>query len=354
MTIRVGNFTEIEPELDTDYDYCLLIGVFEYGQSYIGGETPYEDFLRIIRKHTAVNGRIVIAIENKYGLKYFAGCKEDHLGSYFKGLEGYVPQDGVKTFSKNGLNRLFKSCNEKNVRFFYPYPDYKFMTSLYSDERLPLKGELYNNDRNFDRDRIKLFDEKKTFDGILEDGYFDIYSNSYLVILGDDVQTEYVRYSNDRADEYKICTEILNIHGEKIVKKRALSEAGIDHIRRMRDNCDLLTDAYKDIERRAAETLTDLLPEDSGLKDEYKELLAPLKDTEEAKLIHKLVKAADKIAAYVKCLREESSGNREFMAAKESIGKIIAGYDLEEVKIFMDRFVPPYGYTLDKLTGKDD
>ncbi|MCR4749160.1 MAG: class I SAM-dependent methyltransferase [Lachnospiraceae bacterium] len=248
VTIRVGNFADIEPELDTDYDYCLLIGVFEYGQSYIGGETPYEDFLRIIRKHTAVNGRIVIAIENKYGLKYFAGCKEDHLGSYFKGLEGYVPQDGVKTFSKNGLNRLFKSCNEKNVRFFYPYPDYKFMTSLYSDERLPLKGELYNNDRNFDRDRIKLFDEKKTFDGILEDGYFDIYSNSYLVILGDDVQTEYVRYSNDRADEYKICTEILNIHGEKIVKKRALSESGIDHIRRMRDNCDLLTDAYKDTE----------------------------------------------------------------------------------------------------------
>ena len=115
-----------------------------------------------------------------------------------------------------------------------------------------------------------------------------------------------------------------------------------------------ITDAYKDIERRAADTLTDLLPEESSLKEEYRELLAPSQDTEEAKLIHKLVKAADKISAYVKCLREESSGNREFTAAKESIGKIIAGYDLEEVKIFMEKFVPPYGYTLDKLTGKDD
>jgi len=60
-----------------------LIGVFEYGQAYIGGKTPYEDFLKILQKHLAPDGRIVIAIENKYGLKYFAGCKEDHLGSWF-------------------------------------------------------------------------------------------------------------------------------------------------------------------------------------------------------------------------------------------------------------------------------
>ena len=116
----------------------------------------------------------------------------------------------------------------------------------------------------------------------------------------------------------------------------------------------VITDAYKDIERRAADTLTDLLPADDGLKDEYKELLAPSMESEEAKLIHTLVKAADKIAAYIKCLREESSGNKEFTAAKESIGKIIAQYDLEEVKYYMQRFVPPYGYTLDRLTGKED
>ena len=115
-----------------------------------------------------------------------------------------------------------------------------------------------------------------------------------------------------------------------------------------------ITDAYKDIERRAAETLTELLPKETGFKDEYRELLAPAKDTKEGKLIHKLVKAADKISAYVKCLREESSGNKEFSAAKESIGRIIAGYDLEEVKYFMEHFVPPYGYTLDRLTGKED
>ena len=60
VTIHVGNFKDIEPDLPCDYDYICLIGVFEYGQSYIGGETPYEDFLNILKRHLAVGGRIVI------------------------------------------------------------------------------------------------------------------------------------------------------------------------------------------------------------------------------------------------------------------------------------------------------
>lgn len=246
VTIKVGNFKDIEPELDTDYDYCLLIGVFEYGQSYMGGDTPYEDFLKIIRKHAkAITGKVVIAIENRYGLKYWAGCKEDHLNRYFCGLEGYKPEDGVKTFSKKGLERIFETCGERKVNFYYPYPDYKFMNTLFSDKRLPKKGELCLNNRNFDCDRVKLFDEKAVFDGILEDGEFDKYSNSFLVVLGDDVETEYVRYSNDRADAYKISTEILEIGGNKIVKKRALTEAGIEHMQSMRRHYEGLAGAYR-------------------------------------------------------------------------------------------------------------
>ena len=66
VTIHIGNFTDVEPDLPADYDYICLIGVFEYGQAYIGGSTPYEDFLKILQKHLAPGGRIVIAIENKY------------------------------------------------------------------------------------------------------------------------------------------------------------------------------------------------------------------------------------------------------------------------------------------------
>lgn len=246
VTIKVGNFKDIEPTLDTDFDYCFLIGVFEYGQSYMGGDTPYEDFLKIVRKHT--RGRIVIAIENRFGLKYFAGCREDHVGRLFSGLEGYSPADGVKTFTKAGLTRVFEDCNENNTHFYYPYPDYKFMNTLFSDRRLPKPGELCLNSRNFDRDRVKLFDEKAVFDTIATDNTFDIFANSFLVVLGDDFDVSFARYSNDRADEYKIATEVLVQNGSRAVRKRALTSEGIEHMKNMRENSELLIKKYADSE----------------------------------------------------------------------------------------------------------
>lgn len=234
VTIHVGNFKDIEPDLPKDFDYICLIGVFEYGQSYIGGETPFEDFLKILIPHLGPGGRIVIAIENKYGLKYFAGCKEDHLGTWFSGIENYVDGGGVRTFSRNGLEKIFRNCGVKEACFYYPYPDYKFMTALYSDEWQPRKGELFSNLRNFDRDRMLLFDEKNAFDGIVEDGLFPVFSNSFMAVIGKDFDISYEKYSNDRAPEYAIRTEIKKISDEEIcVRKYPVGNEAVGHIREM-------------------------------------------------------------------------------------------------------------------------
>lgn len=234
VTIHVGNFKDVEPQLDRDYDYICLIGVFEYGQSYIGGDTPYEDFLRILMPHMKEGGRIVIAIENKYGLKYFAGCKEDHLGAYFSGIENYVDGGGVRTFSRSGLERIFLNCGLEKFHFYYPYPDYKFMNILFSDEHLPQKGELWDNLRNFDNDRMVLFNEKNAFDGLVADGLFPIFSNSFLAVIGEGFPVKYVKYSNDRAPEYSVRTEIIQEKNGGIhVRKYPLGEAAKGHVRDM-------------------------------------------------------------------------------------------------------------------------
>lgn len=65
--------------------------------------------------------------------------------------------------------------------FFYPYPDYKLPTTIYSDEWLPKAGELKNNNLNYDNDRMKLFDEDRAFEQIVEEGMFPFFSNSFLV-----------------------------------------------------------------------------------------------------------------------------------------------------------------------------
>lgn len=245
ITIHVGNFNDIEPELPTDYDYVCLIGVFEYGKSYIPTETPYEDFLKIMLRHVKENGRVIIAIENKFGLKYFAGCKEDHVGTYFSGLEGYPEGGSARTFTRKGLENIMRDCDVENYTFYYPYPDYKFPTAIYSDKRLPNQGELTNNMRNFDRDRMVLFNEKYVFDGIIKDGLFDGFSNSYLVVIGKEPKLTYVKYSNDRAGEYALRTELWEELGKKVIRKVPLSKEAQAHIRKMEEAYHKLSERYE-------------------------------------------------------------------------------------------------------------
>ncbi len=245
VTIQVGNFKDIEPDLPDDFDYICFIGVFEYGQSYIDTKNPYVDWLKMMQGHLKEDGRIVIAVENRLGLKYFAGCREDHLGTFFSGIEDYAQGGGVRTFVRSRMEQILLESGLTQYSFYYPYPDYKFMTTLYSDGRLPQPGELYDNYRNFDRDRMVLFDEKQAFDGIAKDGLFSVFSNSYLVVVGGGFDTQYVKYSNDRAPEYAIRTEIRNKKGLWSVKKKPLTEHALEHIWSMET-------AYKDLKSRFA------------------------------------------------------------------------------------------------------
>lgn len=254
VVIHVGNFKDVEPTLPAEFDYIFLIGVFEYGQSYMGTDRPFEEFLQIVMKHLAPGGRVVIAIENKYGLKYFAGCKEDHLGTWFSGIENYADGGYVRTFSRQGLEKIFDACGVKDYSFYYPYPDYKFMTTLYSDSRLPGKGELSNNLRNYDRERMDLFDEKYAFDGIAEDALFSVFSNSYEVIIGKELPVQYTKYSNDRAPEYQIKTEIsrdtdaglgMGTMGKPVVKKLPLCKEAEAHIRQIAASYEKLAGRYE-------------------------------------------------------------------------------------------------------------
>ncbi len=252
INILVGNFQDIEPHLDTDYDYIMLIGVFEYSCSYIQSDNPYIKMLDILKQHIKKDGKIVIAIENRLGLKYFAGCKEDHTGEYFGGLMGYSKEDGVRTFSRR---ELVSMLNEAQLysKFYYPYPDYKLPHTIYSDEMMPRVGDLTTNIRNFDADRIVLFDESKAFDEMIRDELFGVFSNSFLVVatLNEEAIKEqadmpiFAKFSNERLSEYRLYTVISqNQEGEKEVYKRAISVKANPHIQRISDNAIRLAEQY--------------------------------------------------------------------------------------------------------------
>lgn len=102
--------------------------------------------------------------------------------------------------------------------------------------------------------------------------------------------------------------------------------------------------AYKDIELVASKKLLNMLPDE--LKEDYSSLLI---GSEEDKKYKKIVKAADKICAYIKCIEEEKAGNREFSKAKDKIESDIKSYNMPEVDYFMDKFIPSFTLTLDEL-----
>lgn len=180
LKIHVGAMEDIMEHFTEPFDYVSLIGVLEYAAVFSKSETPFRDVLQKAADVMKDNGILLVAIENKLGLKYFAGCREDHTGRYFESIEGYPHQDGPRTFSRKELAEIGEECGFE-CRFYYPYPDYKFPIKVFSDEYLPQKGELSRNWQNFDAERIQLFDEQKAFDSIIEAGLFPELSNSFLV-----------------------------------------------------------------------------------------------------------------------------------------------------------------------------
>ena len=103
--------------------------------------------------------------------------------------------------------------------------------------------------------------------------------------------------------------------------------------------------AFKEIEEKAASKLVGMLPED--FQEDYKQIFFP---SEEEKYLWKLVKAADRLSALVKCIEEEKSGNTEFLQAKKSIEQSLRQSELPEVQIFFDEFLPSFYKTLDELS----
>jgi len=107
--------------------------------------------------------------------------------------------------------------------------------------------------------------------------------------------------------------------------------------------------AYKEVEAVANNRLLTQLPED--LRPAFEEIFHKSQDSDE-RLLRRMVKAADKISALIKCIEEERSGNQEFHTAKTSTEKALAemAEELPEVKDFLNDFLPSYGKTLDELT----
>jgi len=183
LEIIVANLNDIK--FDQKFDYITLNGVLEYAGSFTKTDEPYKDFLKQIKKYLKPDGKLIIAIENRYGLKYFSGAKEDHTAKVFDGITGYIGNDTVRTFGKKELEEMLVESGYSEQVFYYPHPDYKMPMEIYSSDWLPSASALLSSAPNFDYDKYDLFSETEVFKGIIENGQYEFFANSFLVICGE-------------------------------------------------------------------------------------------------------------------------------------------------------------------------
>ncbi|MCT7566401.1 class I SAM-dependent methyltransferase [Aliarcobacter butzleri] len=180
LEIIAGNLNDVK--FEEKFDYVTLIGVLEYAGKFTDGNTPFKTFLENAKSYLKPNGKLLVAIENKFGLKYWAGAREDHTGRFFDSIENYPNDKGIQTFGKDELDNLIKSVGFKETRFYYPMPDYKLPKIIYSDDYLPKTDDLFDiYSPNFDQGRVVLFNEKEAFKNIIKNSQFPFFANSFLV-----------------------------------------------------------------------------------------------------------------------------------------------------------------------------
>lgn len=193
---RCHDLSNVEVYLDdisqfssaSSYDWVLLVGVLEYAPVFSSAPDPIRECLARAARFLSPNGRLVVAIENKLGLKYFNGCSEDHLGIPFYGIQNlYTPKQPV-TFGKNELAGHLARAGLPCTHFYYPFPDYKLPETILTDDALSLPAFNpcdilpLSSSRDYGKSSAPSFSEPLVWRELHANGLLADFANSFLVL----------------------------------------------------------------------------------------------------------------------------------------------------------------------------
>ncbi len=172
------------------YDLVTLIGVLEY-VGYRSEADPVA-LLSRLREVLSPDGVLCVAIENKVGLKYLAGCREDHTGVFYDGIHDYASRRPVRTYSRRELETVARHAGFERTAFLCPFPDYKLprvLINAQEEERIArlthpenffalMRFEDYGGVRTYN------FNERLAVATFARAGMLGEVANSFLMIAG--------------------------------------------------------------------------------------------------------------------------------------------------------------------------
>lgn len=182
LHVYAGEWSEIS--FGKKFDYIVITGIMERA---CGGSADRNDYARYLKKVSGLlkeDGILLLAVDNRLGLKYFCGAKEAHGGKAFEGIAHYPQGTRAYSFSRSELKDIVKKAGLAQIQFYYPLPDYKLPQLIYSDDHLPeqnLKERLipYYLEHN-----TLVASEQELYRDVVENGAFPFFANSFLVECG--------------------------------------------------------------------------------------------------------------------------------------------------------------------------
>jgi len=172
------------------FDAITLIGVLEYAHRFCDRDDAPIHWLRLVREMLAPSGVLLLAIENKIGLKYFAGAPEDHLGRPMLGIGDLYEPRGPRTYGRAELEAMLRAAGFGTTGFALPFPDYKLPTSVLLsagadampgfDGGAPLIEAATARDTSLGG--LPLFPIDRTWSALADNGLLVDMANSFLVV----------------------------------------------------------------------------------------------------------------------------------------------------------------------------
>ncbi len=165
------------------FDYIVVHDIFGYVKKYIKTDKPYERFFNQLFSMLKEDGVILLAVENRLGMKYFSGAIENYSNKFFVGLDNFDGYDVIYTPTREELKDLLERCGKFSYRFYYPFPDNIFPTEIFTDNSLEYL--LYGGkSEETGWDRFELFNEREIFETLQRDGILQNFVNAFLLEIG--------------------------------------------------------------------------------------------------------------------------------------------------------------------------
>jgi SAM-dependent methyltransferase len=216
VSVLCASFDEVT--FSQKFDIVICNGVLEYASLFVDHKEPHRRMIELLSAIVAPGGSLIIAIENKLGLRYFASGKEEHTNVMFDGLEGYPrAPGGARTFGERELKRILDTAFT-SVETLLPLPDYKLPTAIIRADLLDLVNcaELFSTmtRQDFGSQVLPRMHERLVWHELQKNGQLRDFANSFFMIAGNRktalLEPDWMGdiYSIGRKPEWTIRTQI--------------------------------------------------------------------------------------------------------------------------------------------------